>query len=223
LTSVAIQVLAVGAFLAVPILWPESLPLVSVAPKVAMVALAKPVVKVEPKPVRVTTATNDTAVHAPSAPLVATHGGGVITHSSSNVEAGEVPSLYNGGMGSPSLATGLGLGPGIGSGIAVVKATPKSTAPVAISGGVMKGMLIAPFHPVYPAIARMARIEGTVVVTAVIDKEGRIKNLQVTSGPEMLRTAALDAIKDARYKPFLLSGDPVEVVTTISVNFRLGS
>ncbi len=69
----------------------------------------------------------------------------------------------------------------------------------------------------------MSRVEGTVVVTATIDKQGRITGLQVLSGPEMLRTAAVDAIKDARYRPYLLNGEPTAIITTISVNFRLGS
>jgi len=69
----------------------------------------------------------------------------------------------------------------------------------------------------------MSRVEGTVVVTATIDKHGRITGLQVLSGPEMLRTAAVDAIKDARYRPYLLNGEPTDIITTISVNFRLSS
>jgi len=224
LTSVVLQCLVVGAFLAVPILWPGAVPLVSVAPKLAMVAFDKPVPKVQPKPIPVPTNTNPTAVTAPSTPAEAHTGRGVLTHSSSTAFAAEGVSLYHGGnmAGTPSLDT-LGIGTDKGPGIAVIPATPKSTAPMPISGGVMKGRLINEIHPIYPRIAIATRTEGTVVITATIDKQGRIQNLQVQSGPEMLRTAAVDAVKDARYKPFLLSGDPIDVVTTISVNFRLGS
>jgi protein TonB len=84
-------------------------------------------------------------------------------------------------------------------------------------------LLLAPIRPVYPHIAIAAHVEGTVVVTATIDKQGRITGIQVTSGPEMLRGAAVEAIKDARYKPYLLNGEPTDIITTISVNFRLGS
>lgn len=84
------------------------------------------------------------------------------------------------------------------------------------------GMLLAPIRPVYPAIARAAGISGQVVVSAVISSAGTIESLQVISGPELLRRAALDAIQAAHYKPFLLNGQPVEVQTTITVTFRMG-
>jgi protein TonB len=60
-------------------------------------------------------------------------------------------------------------------------------------------------------------------VTATIDRQGRITGLRVLSGPEMLRGAAVDAVKEARYEPFLLNGQPTEVTTTITVNFRMSS
>jgi protein TonB len=83
-------------------------------------------------------------------------------------------------------------------------------------------MLLAPIRPVYPAIARAARVDGTVVVEAVISRAGRIESLRVVSGPEMLRGAAMDAIREARYRPYRLNGEPTEVETTITVNFRMG-
>jgi TonB family C-terminal domain len=84
-------------------------------------------------------------------------------------------------------------------------------------------MLIAPIRPIYPEIARVARVEGTVVVEATISLTGTIESLHVVSGPAMLRTAALDAIRTARYQPYRLNGSPTEVQTTISVNFHMGS
>jgi protein TonB len=83
-------------------------------------------------------------------------------------------------------------------------------------------MLIAPIRPVYPVIGKAAHVEGTVVVEAVISREGTIESLRVVSGPQMLQSAALDAIREARYRPFRLNGEPTEVQTTITVNFRLG-
>jgi protein TonB len=83
-------------------------------------------------------------------------------------------------------------------------------------------MLLAPIRPVYPAIARAARVEGTVVVEAVISRAGRIESLRVVSGPAMLQRAAMDAIREARYRPYRLNGEPTEVETTITVNFRMG-
>ena len=66
------------------------------------------------------------------------------------------------------------------------------------------------------------RIEGTVVLTATISKAGTIENLRVASGPAMLQQAALDAVKEWRYRPYLLNGEPVEVETTVNVVFTLG-
>jgi protein TonB len=83
-------------------------------------------------------------------------------------------------------------------------------------------MLLAPIRPVYPAIAKAAGVQGTVVVEAVISRQGTIESLRVVRGPEMLQRAALDAIREARYQPFRLNGEPTEVQTTITVNFRLG-
>jgi len=65
-------------------------------------------------------------------------------------------------------------------------------------------------------------VSGTVVIQATISKAGTIDNLRVVSGPTMLRQAALDAVKTWRYKPYMLDGEPVDVETTVSVNFTLG-
>jgi periplasmic protein TonB len=221
MASVAIQGLVLSAFIAVPLVWPERLPLIAMNPKLSSVSLKKPEVKVEPKPVRVEA--TDASYHAPSQaqPMTEARGGGIF-HTHGVVYAGELePSLGIGlHMGSTPGIGPIGTGPG--NGPAVVAATPKP-ATLRISDGVTKGLLLAPIQPVYPRIAVISHVQGTVVVTATIDKHGRITGLQVVSGPEMLRTAAVDAIKDARYKPYLLNGEPTDIVTTISVNFRLGS
>ncbi len=92
---------------------------------------------------------------------------------------------------------------------------------IRISQGVTKGQLVRRVDPPYPSLARQARIQGEVVLTAIISKDGSIQNLQVMSGHPMLVPAALEAVKMWRYKPFLLSGEPVEVETTITVTFQL--
>jgi periplasmic protein TonB len=91
-----------------------------------------------------------------------------------------------------------------------------------VSTGVLQGMLIAPIRPVYPPIARAAGVSGTVVVEAVISRTGTIESLHVVSGPQMLQNAALEAIREARYEPYRLNGEVVEVETRITVNFRMG-
>jgi periplasmic protein TonB len=91
-----------------------------------------------------------------------------------------------------------------------------------VSTGVSEGMLLAPIRPAYPVIAKVARVQGTVVVEAVISRQGAIESLHVVSGPAMLQNAALDAIREARYRPYRLNGEPIAVETTITVIFRLG-
>jgi TonB family protein len=93
---------------------------------------------------------------------------------------------------------------------------------VNISASVAQGMLAYKVTPEYPLAARNARVTGTVVVQAVIGKDGNLKNLKVVSGPDMLQAASLDAVRLWRYRPYLLNGEPVEVMTTINVIFTLG-
>jgi len=92
---------------------------------------------------------------------------------------------------------------------------------VKVSAGVAGGMLIRKMPPEYPQIAKTARVSGTVVLAATITKTGRVSNLQVISGPIMLRQAALDAVRNWVYKPYLLNNQPTEVQTTINVDFNL--
>ena len=102
-------------------------------------------------------------------------------------------------------------------------AIPKAATPqrVRVSQGVSQGLLIHKVQPQYPPLARQARIQGIVVLQALIGKDGAIQNLHVVSGHPMLTGAALDAVKQWRYKPYFLNGEPVEVETTINVNFTL--
>ena len=122
-----------------------------------------------------------------------------------------------GGIG-PAGALGLGSAPPV----AVVVAAPKPAAPVHISSGVIAGNKLSGSSPLYPPIARAAHVSGTVVLHAVISKAGSIQSLAVVSGPEMLRANAVAAVQDWRYRPYLLNGEPVEVDTTITVNFLFG-
>jgi periplasmic protein TonB len=92
---------------------------------------------------------------------------------------------------------------------------------VRVSSGVAQGLLIREVKPVYPPLARQARIQGVVTLQALIGKDGSIQNLQVISGHPMLIQAAMEAVKQWRYKPYFLNGEPVEVDTHIVVNFTL--
>jgi len=102
-------------------------------------------------------------------------------------------------------------------------AVPKVATPtkVRVSQGVAQGLLIHQVKPTYPALARQARIQGQVVLQATISKDGTIQNLHMVSGHPMLAPAAIEAVKQWRYKPYFLNGEPVEVETQITVNFTL--
>jgi protein TonB len=76
-------------------------------------------------------------------------------------------------------------------------------------------------QPVYPPLARQTRIQGTVKLHAIIAKDGSVQQLEVLSGHPLLVQAALDAVRQWRYKPTLLNGEPVEVDTTVDVIFSL--
>jgi len=90
-----------------------------------------------------------------------------------------------------------------------------------ISTGVAESISLSKAIPVYPVIAKTAGIQGTVVLAATISKAGTVDNLRVVSGPPMLQMAAVDAVKQWRYRPYLLNGEPVAVETTVNVVFTL--
>jgi len=102
-------------------------------------------------------------------------------------------------------------------------AVPKIATPqrIRVSSGVSTGMLVRRVQPTYPPLARQARIQGVVVLQAQISKDGSIQNLQLISGHPMLAPAAIEAVKQWKYKPYLLNGEPVEVETQVQVNFTL--
>jgi protein TonB len=139
-----------------------------------------------------------------------------IPHAISEVVEQGIPTNAVAGMGMGFGVAGSGGLSALGSGPAIVV---KKAGPLRISSGVASGNRIGGPDPVYPPIARAAHITGAVVIHAIISKTGTIENLQVVSGPVMLRQAAVDAISRWRYKPFLLNGEPTEVDTTVTVNF----
>ena len=133
-------------------------------------------------------------------------------------ENGPPPDSF-GSVGADSLG-----GSDVSSNVFNAQAKPdvKPSKPIVVSAGVVEGMLIQKSAPTYPAIARSARVSGTVKLEATISKTGTIKNLRVLSGPDMLRPAAVDAVRTWRYKPYKLNNEPVEIESSINVIFSLG-
>jgi len=131
-------------------------------------------------------------------------------------------------MGDPSLPIGsyIGSGPGFlipeSGNRAIIPPAPKPVTKVFRTSVILQGSLIRRVEPKYPPLAISARIQGPVVLAAVISKAGTIENLKLISGHPMLVPAAIDAVSQWRYRPYILNGDVIEVETQITVNFVLG-
>jgi periplasmic protein TonB len=197
-----------------PLLHPQALPVQIMAALLVAPPPPTPPAQVSPAKVQVRSELLDQEIQAPSR---IPHGIRVVTESASLQPSGV---SVIGAEGSPGGSISE-LFSGLGTGLPIVKPGPPRT--LNISSGVMAGNLLDKTLPQYPAIAKEARVQGTVVLEATIDRTGAIQNLRVINGPPMLRQAALDAVRSWRYKPYLLNGEPVEVETTVNVVFNLGN
>jgi len=201
------------ALILIPLIYPEALPQIAMtflmeAPPVT--EAPQPVVRPENSPAR-QTEMNAERVQAPSRIPKDIW----ISRTPEPAMPGNVASLDSelGGPGSPDSPFGAH-----GGRTTVVQA-PKAVQQV--SKGVMAGLLIHRVVPDYPTIPKNIHLEGTVVLEATISRSGSIENLRVVSGPALLQQAALDAVAQWRYRPYLLNGQPVEVETTVNVEFKL--
>ena len=135
----------------------------------------------------------------------------------------EPPDLFDLSM--PTAHDGLsaGIGEATQSLPSVVRpeAKPRPSGPISMSTGVMAARLIHQVQPSYPAAASLIHLEGTVELRAIIAKDGSIRNLEVVRGNPILAAAAIEAVREWRYRPTRLSGIPVEVETVITVQFQM--
>jgi periplasmic protein TonB len=126
---------------------------------------------------------------------------------------------------------GTGLPPGSGDGVlnalvggnapALPAAPPPSVSRAFRTSSMLEGSLIRRVQPVYPPLARTAHVQGSVLVYALISKAGTMENVHAISGHPMLVQAAIDAVSQWRYRPYILNSEPIEVETQITVNFYL--
>ncbi len=130
---------------------------------------------------------------------------------------GGVPGGMPGGSAGGVLGGIIGGVPG--SNLPPPKVTPQR---VRVGGNVQSARLLNMVRPVYPPLAKQARIQGTVRLQAIIDKSGNVVQLEILQGHPLLVQAALDAVRQWRYQPTMLNNEPVEVVTTVDVVFSLG-
>jgi periplasmic protein TonB len=100
---------------------------------------------------------------------------------------------------------------------------PTPVKRIRVAARVVEANLIRDVAPQYPPEAGRARIEGTVVLLAVIGTDGSVKDVRVENGLPILAQAAIDAVKQWRYKPYMIDGEPVEVDSRITINFKLSA
>jgi protein TonB len=217
LASVTLQCAVAATLVVLPLLHPERLTSRIEALPVFIPLPPKPPVPIQHVQPSTTSSSTSTTI-----PMAATRSVLPSIHPPQNASEAPATTLVGPGMTS-ELPASLSSGSNTSGPRISVVSPHTSTSPLAISKGVSAGLLMAPIRPVYPSIARAAGVQGTVVVSAVISRTGAIESMHVLSGPSMLQSAALEAIRAARYRPYLLNGEPTEVETTITVNFRIGA
>lgn len=211
LLTLTINLGVVAAMIVLPLLYPASLP----------------------------TQLLERALYVPAPPLAPAQQ--LTSHQTSSVSAAPVRDIYrmpldipskisHDAIGTAPAPTGFSLDTGVPGGAPVAAVFqpsppqvvhPTQPAVARLTSSMLEGMLISKTTPAYPTIARAAHVSGTVVLAAIISKEGTIVNLHVQSGNAMLTDAAMQAVKTWRYRPYLLNGQPVEVETTINVVFSM--
>lgn len=218
--SVLVQAGIVGFMILLPLIYTEALPkglmntfLVAPAPPppppppAPVIRIVKPVAKLiqQGKLVSPTVIPKKVNVikEAEEPPDVVGMVGGV----PGGVEGGSTAGVLGGILG------GAGSGP---------PPPPKPKGPLRVGGNVMQASLIRQPMPIYPQIAKTAHISGTIVLHAIIGADGTVQDLQYISGPPLLMRAAMDAVRQWRYKPTMLNNEPTAVDTTVSVVFTLG-
>jgi len=213
--SVILQAAILGAMMLIPLIYTEVLPktmlttfLVAPPPPPAPPPPQQTVVKqVQPAKALV--------VHQMSAPTV-------IPKTVETVKDEAPPAVAPNDTAGVAGGTGDVLG-GIGTGTGPAPPPPPAAPKrITVGGNVQAAALVNKVEPEYPAIAKTAHVSGTVVLHAIIAKDGSVEKLQFVSGPALLMASAMSAVKEWRYRPTKLNGQPVEVDTTVQVVFSLG-
>lgn len=217
-TSFGLQAIVIGVLLTIPLLQTVGLPLAR--------TVSTPVIlgRRDPGP-------------APIPDHARSGGVQIVPYSGRIMAPGHVPGrVYRG----PDLSSTGPIGPSIGSDIGipfdpsgirlpiagthpVMPVIAQPVKPTFRPSSLLQGSLIRRVEPVYPPLARAARIQGPVLLDAIISKDGTMQNLQLISGHPMLVSAAIAAVSQWRYRPYILNGEAIEVETRITVNFVLGN
>ncbi|HMD42173.1 MAG TPA: energy transducer TonB [Candidatus Acidoferrum sp.] len=223
LLSMALQVGLLAIFILIPLIYTEALPKTLMS---SILLAPPPPPPPPPPPAAVQVVHVKPVAHLMDAgklvaPKVIPKDIKIIKEDEAPPDMGGVSGGVPGGVAGGSMGGVLGgvIG-GAGSSLAPPppKATPKR---IMVGGNVQAAHLVNRVQPSYPPLARQTRISGTVKLHAIIGKDGTVRELQVVSGHPLLVQSALDAVRQWRYQPTLLNGDPVEVDTEIDVIFSL--
>jgi len=213
--SAIVQILVVGVLILIPLIYTEALPKAMLS---TFLVASPPPPPPPPPPPKEQVVVRKIQIVQPQKMVAPT----VIPKKIEMIKD-QAPDI--GAVGGTGVAGGTGVPGGIIAGLgAAPPPPPKPVTPqrIRVGGNVEAAKLTRQILPVYPQIARTAHISGTVVLHAVIAKDGSIQELTYISGPALLMRSAMDAVRQWRYQPTQLNGVPVEVDTTIQVVFSLG-
>lgn len=220
LVSFALQAVGVGGLLLLPLLYPQGLPKLQLID--ALVAPTPPPAPPAPSPVRNIRET--TSNMSREGQIIAPRS---VPREILQVDESSAPPPVDlgglgvsGGTGDPMARSGV-FGSFGGLGVVFPPPPPPPSAHPPRVSHMMEGNLIYRVQPQYPPLARQARVQGIVVLRAVISRDGKIENLQVIGGHPLLVKSAMDAVRQWRYRPYYLNNEPVEVETQVTVNFTL--
>jgi protein TonB len=222
-TSFALQVVAIGLLLSIPLIRTVGLPPGRVLPTPiswgAPPPPAQPPHRERISPLNQSNVSGHVLITPPSIP----------SHVAEIIETAPPPEVsYNTGTGVTG-GTGTGSPDGVWNSIGismrpvVALPPPSPTIRKFQTSSMLQGSLIRRVEPAYPSLARAARVQGPVVLEAVISKAGTMQNLRLISGHPLLVPAAIEAVSQWRYRPYILNGEAIEVETQITVNFILGN
>ncbi len=219
--SLLLQIAVVGLLILVPLLYTQTLPdaqlkSMLMAPLPPPAPKLRTVVEVKPAVVR---ALSGTRLVAPTAIPKRIN---MVVAAPAALDLGSVTTVSGTGENGNPLLFGSTGSSNPSPPPFIPTAKPKAAAgPVRVGGVVAEANILHRVQPLYPPLAKSARVQGSVEFTALISKNGRVENLQLVRGHPLLVNAAREAILQWLYRPTMLNGEPVDVLTSISVNFKL--
>jgi len=221
LTSFGLQVLVVGSLLLLPLIRPVALPFLRPLPTPITMTVPPGPPRVAPRQQSTTTVQSNLADDVLVMPPEIPRDVAMINETTPPPQISFNQLGVSGGTGGAREGVWKSITDSLNRGTVVPPPAPAPTVRPPRVSHMMEGNLIRRVQPEYPPLARSVRVQGTVKLAALISREGRIENLHVLEGHPMLVPAALAAVSQWRYRPYILNSEPVEVETQITVRFSL--